>query len=312
MRTESRPAESSRRSGRGLGRIQVVLRSPGLPSGLPAVLAAAAALMIPAGPARGVEAPRERTASREPAAVSLLAELRPFPLDLPAGRALGMDLDLGLEYRSAGAFRCAVHLPLAVWIALGEPRPGRADAAFGDPSAEVGAVFSRAGRFRSLGAGYSAPLGVTVPDPDRPLRPVPGAGYHRVTVSAGWGAVRDPVALACGFFWSASFPRSEDPAPVWKPADIGLSFTLVEVLNDGVGVLFGISPRLRAPTLGPGAAGEAGCTWDLEARFEVHLRAGRLFLRAGTSRSLADPRAPYSPVAGVEYEFRIGPAGGGG
>ncbi len=311
MREKPRPAgipgRSRRRSARDPAARGRRRRQPVLTAFL-----AAAALTVPVRPARGVEAPRERTGSREPAAVSLLAELRPFPLDLPAGRALGVDLDLGLEYRAEGGFRCSVRLPLAVWIALGGAWSGRAGQAFGDPSVEMGTVFYRGGSFGSLGAGYSAPLGVPVPDPARPLRPAPGTGLHRVTVTAGWGTVRDPAALACGFSWSASFPRPDDPDPAWRPADLGLSLTLVEVLNDGVGILFGLSPRFRAPALGPGAVPGAGWSWDLEARLEVHLREGRLFLRAGTSRSLAYPQAPYAPVAGVEYEFRVGPAGGGG
>ena len=269
-------------------------------------------IAILSGPARGAEANRERTSAREPPALSLLTELRVFQAGLPEGGVLGVDLEFGLDYRSPGAFRCSFRCPLSVRAAFDGIRAGRADAAFGDPSLEAGVSYRRGGSVRSLGAGYAAPLGSQTAEAGRPLRPSPGAGCHRFSLAAGWGRVRDPAALALGISWSASFPISGDPFPIWRPADIGLSFTLAEVVNDTVGILFGLSPLLLGPALGPGAGPASGIAWGLEARVEVHLRTGRFFLRTGLSRSLADPAASARVTASAEYEFRIGPEPGGG
>ncbi len=274
-----------------------------------AVLLGVLTVASPSAP--GAEASRDRTDSTEPPAVIVSGEARPYPRNLPGGRGLGLDLEFGVDYRSPGTFRCSVRLPLAVRTALEGDLAGRSDAAWGDPSLEVGAVLRRGGTFRSLGAAYAAPLGRRSEDTDRPLRPVPGSGFHRLSVSAGWGRIRDPVALSAGFSWTVSLPLPGDPEPVWRPGDLTLSLSLVEVVNDSTGILLGLRPGVRLPARGPGAGPEGDFAWDLEARVEVHLRARSLFLRAGVSRSLADPDSGYTPAVGAEYEFRIRRRGGG-
>lgn len=283
--------------------------------GRPAPSAVRAAVLVllafPSPAAPGKEASRDRTDSAEPPALILSAELRPRPLDLPGGRALGLDLEFGADYRSSGAFRCSARVPLAVRTSLEGGLAGRTDAAWGDPSLEAGAVFRRGGTFRSLGAAYTAPLGRWSEDPDRPLRPVPGAGMHRLSASAGWGRIRDPVAFTAGLSWTVSLPLSGDPEPAWRPGDLSLSLALTEVVNDTTGILLGIRPGVRLPARGPGAGLDGELAWDLEARVEVHLRVRGLFLRAGLSRSLADPDSGYVPAAGAEYEIPIRREGGG-
>lgn len=279
------------------------------PASAAALAAALAVLAATVPPASCSEAPRARTGSKEPPALSILAELRPIPLDLPVGRVLDSELGFGLDCKPPGAFRCSIRLPVTIRTALGGPWKGRTDAAFGDPSLEACAYFRRSGGFWFLAAGYAAPLGRRTEDPDRPLRPAPGSGLHRVTAAAGWGRILDPTALTAGFSWTVSIPDSGDPSPSWRPADLGVSLSLVEVVNDRTGILLGFSPRISAPALGPGAGPDAGWSWDLEARIEVHLRSGRLFIRTGCSRSLADPDSTAFPSAGMEYELPIGAEG---
>lgn len=279
-----------------------------VPSAILAAFLATLAALPP--PAACSEAPRARTAGEEPPALSFRAELRPTTRDLPAGRALDAEWEFGLDLRPPGILRFSMRLPLSVRIGLEGPWSGRSDAAWGDPAVEAGAFFRRGAGFGFLGAGYAAPLGRWTRDPTRPLRPAPGSGAHRLSASVGLGRIRDPAALAAAFSWAVSIPRMGVPEPVWRPADLALSLSMVEVLNDRAGLLLGLSPRLRAPALGPGADPRAGFDWDLEARIEVHLRAGSAFFRTGASRSLADPSAAFVPTAGVEYEVRI-PTGAG-
>ena len=278
------------------------------PSGLLIILAAA--LAVPAEPVSCSEAPRARTGPKEPPALSVLAEFRPIPLDLSVGRVLDAELEFGLDCKPPGAFRCSIRLPVTVRTALDGPWTGRTDAAIGDPSLEAGAFFRRSGGFWFLSAGYAAPLGRRTEDPDRPLRPAPGSGVHRVTAAAGLGRILDPAALTAGFSWTLSLRSSGDRARSWRPAGLGFSFSVVEVLSDRAGILLGVSPRIGAPARGPGAGPDSGWSWDLEARIEVHLRAGRLFFRTGSSRSLASPGSPGLPSAGVEYEIQMVPGGG--
>lgn len=275
-----------------------------------ALAAALSVLAASAPPAACSEASRARTGSEEPPALSFRAEFRPIPQDLSVGRVLDAELEFGLDCKPPGAARCSIRLPVTVRTALDGPWKGRTDAAIGDPSLEAGAFFRRSGGFWFLSAGYAAPLGRRTEDTDRPLRPAPGSGVHRVTAAAGLGRIQDPAALTAGFSWTLSLPSSGDPAPSWRPADLGFSFSLVEVLNDRAGILLGVSPRIGAPARGPGAGPDSGWSWDLEARIEVHLRAGRLFFRTGSSRSLAGPGSPGFPSAGVEYEIPMVPGGG--
>jgi hypothetical protein len=278
------------------------LKASASSAALAAALAVLAASVLPAA---GSEAPRARTGSEEPPALSILAELRPIPLDLPVGRALDTEWEFGLDLRTPGILRCSVRLPLCVRIGLAGPWARRSDAAWGDPAVEAGVFFRRGAGFRFLGAGYAAPLGRWMPDPDRPLRPAPGSGVHRATVSAGLGRIRDPASLTAGLSWTVTISRPDAPEPWWRPADLALSLSLVEVLNDRAGILLGLSPRFRASDRGPGAGPHGGFDWGLDARVEVHLRAGRAFFRTGVSRSLTDPGAAFAPAAGVEYEVRF-------
>jgi len=275
------------------------------PAPAAALAAAVAALTVSVPPAACSEAPRARTGSEEPPALSFLAEVRPIPRDLPVGRVLDADWEFGLDLRPPGILRFSIRLPLSVRIGQEGPWAGRSDAAWGDPAVEAGAFFRKGAGFRFLGAGYAAPLGRWMPDPARPLRPAPGSGAHRATLSAGLGRIRDPAALSAGVSWTVSIPRPDIPGAAWRPADLSLSLSLVEVLNDRAGILLGLSPRLRAPARGPGADPESGFDWALEARVEVHLRTGGAFFRTGVSRSLTEPGAVWVPVAGVEYEVRI-------
>lgn len=270
-----------------------------------ALAAALSVLAASAPPAVCSEAPRARTGSEEPPALSFRAEVRPMLRDLPAGRVLDADWEFGLELRPPGILRYSVRLPFSVRVGLEGPRAGRSDAAWGDPALEAGAFFRRGGFFWFFGAGYAAPLGRWMTDPGRPLRPAPGSGAHLATLSAGLGRIRDPAALTAGFSWTVSIPRPDVPHACWRLADLALSLSLVEVLNDRAGILLGLSPRLLVPARGPGADPESGFDWALEARVEVHLRAGRAFFRTGVSRSLTEPSAAYVPAAGVEYEVRF-------
>lgn len=274
-----------------------------LPRAIPAILLTALALSSRYSYCS--EAPRIRTGIQEPPALSFLVDLRPALRDLASGRVLDTEWEFGLDVRPPGILRCSVRVPLTIRIGLEGAWTGRSEAAWGDPAVEAGAFFRRDGGFWFLGVGYAAPLGRVSADPDRPFLPVPGSGFHRATVSTGWGRIRDPAALGAGFSWTVSIPRSGMPEPFWRPGDLALSLSMVEVLNDRTGLLLGLSPRLRAPPRGPGAGPDAGFDWDLEARIEVHLRSGRAFIRTGTARSLTDSREPYRTSAGFEYEVKF-------
>ncbi|HSV55963.1 MAG TPA: hypothetical protein VLH39_02510 [Magnetospirillaceae bacterium] len=284
------------------------------PAARTAALAAAlaAAMVLPPESVRGDEAPRERTDAREPSALSILVEVCPLSVAVPGGDGVDLDLEAALAWRSAGIFRLSASVPIRIRAALGGDYAGRMDASLGDPSVEAGIAIRRGSKFASVGAGYSAPLGPREPDPLRPLRPASGSGYHRFTLSAGMGAVRDPAALSCYFSWTVSLPRPGDPRPSWIPADLGFSVAVVEALNDRLGISAALASRVSAPALGPGAGPNAQVGLSLEARFEVHLRVGRLFLRTGAAWNLSDPNAAARPRLGAELELARAVPGEGG
>lgn len=120
---------------------------------------------------------------------------------------------------------------------------------YGDPSISSGYLTRIEDYKLRFELSYSYPLGVWNPYQVEELGIRSGSGYHRTSFTASVSRILDPVILNTTLVYGIGLPRKERFGWSMTPGDISLAFTLIEVLNDEIGISFGIINDLYLPAI---------------------------------------------------------------
>jgi hypothetical protein len=168
----------------------------------------------------------------------------------PAGARTAVNGVLEATYTAANRFVLAAAVPgLAIIepISVSGKRVVRLRAGPGDPTAKVGLRFGSAGHRWDLGLAYAYPLGRWNPYEFRARTPISGSGYHRLTGTAGFLRIRDPVVWLIRLSYGLGLGRRERFVTTVRPANLGLDVALVEVMNDRFALQFGTEVSVEFP-----------------------------------------------------------------
>ncbi|MCF6334430.1 MAG: hypothetical protein L3J12_01650 [Spirochaetales bacterium] len=124
---------------------------------------------------------------------------------------------------------------------------------YGDPSISTGYLTRLEDYKLRFALSYSYPLGIWNPYQVEELGISGGSGYHRTAFTASVSRILDPVILNTTLVYGIGLPREDRFGWSMTPGDISLSFTLIEVLNDEVGISFGIINDLYLPAIYSGS-----------------------------------------------------------
>ncbi len=119
----------------------------------------------------------------------------------------------------------------------------------GDPSISVG-YLKRLGDYKlRLECFYSYPLGIWNSYEVKEKKIQSSSGYQMTALTFSLSRILDPVILNTTFRYGVGLPRKDRYGWSMTPGDIAFSFSLIEVLNDEIGIQIGLSNNIYLPVI---------------------------------------------------------------